>query len=159
MTGTSFARLLPPLNSFTHTPDPPMSSHMLRQKVAEVLTSVNLVGGQDGEQNSITIAPRSVTWSRAARRQAARNADTSGTAGVGIESDVPALFRAEILFLEASSADGEASTAGDGHDAPGASSRGASVKLVWHEGRDRSTVEALWKFILTKAQMVGHGDR
>jgi hypothetical protein len=29
------------------------------------------------------------------------------------------------------------------------------VELRWLEGRDRSVVEGLWKFILTKAGLVG----
>lgn len=166
MPGTSFARLLPPLNSFSHTPDPPVSSLRLRQKVIEVLRSVGLMEGDaqnsmgdDGE--TVKIAPVKVTWSRTARRQAAREAE-AGIAGLQAQGDEAALFTAEIVFTRSDSAAAavEASdTMGAGDDRSAqqkAAENGGTVKLVWLEGRDRTVVEALWKFILTKAQLLGH---
>ena len=160
MPGTSFARLLPPLNSFSHTPEPPMAIEELRRKVLQVLISVELATENGGNDSPISIAPVAVTWSRAARRQAARE-------GLTVTSGTPAksaLFRADFLF-ESAHGENRNTTPTGGTGAPqiteeaGGAASGGTVKLVWLEGRDRSMVEALWKFMLTKAQLLGHENK
>lgn len=163
MPGTSFARLLPPLNSFSLEPEPSLPPEILRKKVNEVLKIIQLGDEEVQEEKCaepISMTPQSNTWSRAARRAAARQAtDGSGST----TTDVAPLFRAQYCFVNVprNHAKGakEVEQEGLGESGPEASDVEAQrgrLELHWIEGRDRFAVEALWKFVLTKAELVGH---
>ncbi|KAI9638368.1 uncharacterized protein MKK02DRAFT_22258 [Dioszegia hungarica] len=165
--GTSFAKLLAPPNSFGLTPEPPLSTEILRDRIEGILRDVQLfppipsstacaqsaaetedtpsTGAQStaaDNANVIAIAPISNTWSRAARRQAARGGGSGSAAPSqpsGSGASAQPLFRATIHFL----------------DVRALPPPKPAVELRWLEGRDRSVVEGLWKFILTKAGLVG----
>jgi hypothetical protein len=106
------------------------------------------------EDGSILLAPRSNTWSRSARRQAARattsfdaSEQTKGTLNGDQEHTEP-LMRVRLSFL----APTPPTSATDGEW------RGATLTLHFLEGRDRSVVEAFWKFLLAKAGLVGRNE-
>ena len=115
------------------------------------------------DDGSIVLSPLTNTWSRAARRQAARapSIQNEGDAHpqIGLAEDVPPesttegnpLMRVRITFIPPvppNNADKE--DQGDW--------RGATLGLDFLEGRDRSSVDALWKFLLTKAGLVGRNE-
>jgi hypothetical protein len=99
------------------------------------------------------LAPRSNTWSRAARRQAAREHQSGGNdenvsadgvdTATGEEARAP-LFKAQLRVLQ--SAGGESTP---------------ELSMDWLEGKgkDRAGVEALWKFVLSKTDLVGKRPR
>lgn len=236
--GTSFAKLLAPPNSFGLTPEPPLSTEILRDRIEGILRDVQLfppipsstacaqsaaetedppsTGAQStaaDNANVIAIAPISNTWSRAARRQAARGGGSGSAAPSqpsGSGASAQPLFRATIHFLDVralpppkpagTTSPGKAKQDGkDGQDGQedrgtylGAEDEGREteegreskecravgvpevektaeetaytasrgrVELRWLEGRDRSVVEGLWKFILTKAGLVGGASK
>ncbi|WWD17985.1 hypothetical protein CI109_102431 [Kwoniella shandongensis] len=162
---TAFARLLPAPNYYNHRPRPSVPLDQLRKTVIDVFKNINLdpadnssdpasfVSHDDDREeetlNVIIISPISNTWSRAARRLAARQVEavssapavTTGaqaTEGSQGESPVLPLLRAKIKFV-AGSEDGASAT----------------LEMEWLEGRDRAVVENLWKFLLSKADLVG----
>jgi hypothetical protein len=162
--GTSFARLLPPLNTFHHSPHPPVSLDQLRKRLNDVVSAIGLAAdptlaaapasaAASGPRNILYLAPRSNTWSRAARRQAARehqsgvkdeDASANGvTTAIGEEARAP-LFRAQLRLSHSAERDGT-----------------AELGMDWLEGKgaDRAGVEALWKFVLSKANVVGKRPR
>ncbi|OCF38557.1 hypothetical protein I317_07667 [Kwoniella heveanensis CBS 569] len=181
---TSFAKLLPPSNTLNHRPQPAVPLDDLRRTVLAVLAGISLLsepadrsapvsphpaerdeGG--GVEDDIMLAPTKNTWSRAARRQAARRTDSDhavepseggGTSILHSSATEPhtdssaaarippvpnnntPLFRAKVRFVPPKREDevGE----------------GASIAIDWLEGRDRAVVEALWKFLLTKGGLI-----
>lgn len=111
----------------------------LVRAVLGVLRDVGL-GTDDEEEataNGVSLAPRTNTWSRAARRAGGR--EGGGKEGVGKEGggqlcavdDSPPLFRALLSFKP--------------------SERGASLVLEWTYGDHRDIVDAFWKFLIAKA--------
>ncbi|WVF70753.1 hypothetical protein IAT40_005547 [Kwoniella sp. CBS 6097] len=153
---TSFARLLPSPNSLTHKTQPAIPLESLRQTIMAVLEGISLAPPQtmisdaahSEEKGAISLAPTSNTWSRAARRQAARQAVERGVGGgregpselqnglQTVTTSTP-LFKAKLWFTK-----------------PVREGDGASVSLDWLEGKDRSLVEALWKYLLTKGELI-----
>ncbi|WWD09200.1 hypothetical protein V865_007322 [Kwoniella europaea PYCC6329] len=144
---TSFSRLIPQPNTFTHKPQPAIPIEELRQKVVDVLQNISLhyepIDG-DEEGNDVVMEPINNTWSRAARRALARQAgqfDEQGEDEKGNERQKePAkpLFKARIRFIP-----------------PLTAKDYSSITLDWIEGKDRSLVESLWKFLLNKAELIG----
>ncbi|WVW82082.1 hypothetical protein I302_104087 [Kwoniella bestiolae CBS 10118] len=148
---TSFSRLIPLPNSFTHKPQPAIPNEELKQKIQDVLKSANLVPlslstsqGEGQDENTVMIEPKINTWSRAARRALARKTErppdtTADTHPVQEEEGFSKpLFKARIQFIP-----------------PITLKDFSSISLDWLEGRDRSLVERLWKFLLNKAELVG----
>jgi len=140
---TSFARLLPPPNSFTVTS--PLTAREIAEKVNGVLESVKLEGfkldkvdaqAEEDAANdtnpdassdtavTITLAPTSNTWSRAARRGASTPA-----------TNAEALFRADLSVQRTEST--------------------SSLTLTWTWGPERGVVDAFWKFLVSKAGLRG----
>ncbi|WVQ85337.1 hypothetical protein IAT38_007502 [Cryptococcus sp. DSM 104549] len=152
---TSFASMLPPSNTFTHKPQPPIPLSTLRESLLALLRDISLDPtkesepaeyGVDGDgkedKDDITISPRSITWSRAARRQAAR-----GELAI-IDLSSPPLLRARLTLLPSPPPE-------SGESTPGEELVSGWVQLDWLEGKDWNEVDALWKFILSKAGLVG----
>ncbi|GFZ46189.1 hypothetical protein JCM24511_04436 [Saitozyma sp. JCM 24511] len=162
--GTSFARLLPPPNTFHHSPHPPVSLDELRTRLNDVVSAIGLAADStlaaapapaaaSEPRDILYLAPRSNTWSRAARRQAAREHQSGGNderipadgvdAAIGEEAPAP-LFRAQLRVSD--SAEGQ---------------EAAELSMDWIEGKgkDRASVEGLWKFVLSKANLVGKRPR
>nr|XP_018999717.1 uncharacterized protein I203_07602 [Kwoniella mangroviensis CBS 8507]OCF63178.1 hypothetical protein I203_07602 [Kwoniella mangroviensis CBS 8507] len=147
---TSFTRLIPQPNTFTHKPQPAIPIEELRQKVLNILQSISLhyepIDG-DEEGNGVIIEPINNTWSRAARRALARQVgqpDEQGEDDKGNESQKEAqnpMFRVRIQFIP-----------------PLTAKDYSSISLDWLEGKDRSLVESLWKFLLNKAELIGKKD-
>ncbi|KAK8865830.1 hypothetical protein IAR55_000978 [Kwoniella newhampshirensis] len=159
---TAFARLLPPANHFHHKPQPSIPLQKLQESVLEVLESINLdpnpskpdpawfvkmndMEGESSNSSEVIISPKSNTWSRAARRQAARQTEsvtisTSATKVAPAENSEISdpLLKAKIIFVTGSE-DGES----------------AMLEMEWMEGKDRAAVENLWKFVLSKAGLIG----
>ncbi|WVR05733.1 hypothetical protein IAU60_002758 [Kwoniella sp. DSM 27419] len=138
---TAFTRLLPTPNTFDHKPSPPMLLDDIRQSVVDVLLTIQLNPSKEStdraqyesdDLSTILLEPTSNTWSRAARRQAARAADQ------GHDQPQAPIFRARVRFAP-----------------PAREIDGASLALDWLQGDDRSEVEALWKYVLSKAGLIG----
>jgi len=127
----------------------------LRESVMGILRDTNLAPDEEsiasyGQEGSILLSPIHNTWSRSARRQATRKIPSSETqpeVNTGEESTEP-IMRIRLSFQSSVPSTSE-SQAGDGDW------RGATLTLDWLEGRDRITVEGFWKFLLTKAGLVG----
>ncbi|WVQ97117.1 hypothetical protein IAU59_004227 [Kwoniella sp. CBS 9459] len=174
---TSFAKLLPQLNTYTHRPQPALAIQDLRRTIYTVLEGISLrttectfndqktnsTGHDEDQVDDIVLAPTINRWSRAARRQAARQVATGSNPGTfdegeratttgldsmsesaGLEAKVPLdpsavipLFKARLRFVS-----------------PKREEEGASLALDWLEGKDRTAVEALWKFLLTKGGLI-----
>ena len=180
--GTSFARLLPPPNTWVHIPKDPIPLSQLSQTIREVLGGISLLppsGKSEADIEDATelmLEPRRNTWSRAARRQAARGEGEGVPDANGL---VDPLFRARLTVspgeVETPPSDlksleeleGEpssqqqagASTEALLSDGKNRGEMGSKVTLDWLEGRDRTIVDALWKFLLNKAGLMGKRDR
>ncbi|WWC86060.1 uncharacterized protein L201_000931 [Kwoniella dendrophila CBS 6074] len=157
---TSFSRLLPQPNTFSHKPQPAVPVEDLKRKVTDVLHSISIDFrypssdtancNEDQEKPVITIRPKLNTWSRSARRAIARQAEQSSdtTPGGSIdqsnqeEENSEPLFVARIRFIPPLTP----------KDFP-------SVSLDWLEGKDRTIVEGLWKYILTKTELIGKKEQ
>ncbi|WVO19840.1 uncharacterized protein IAS62_001130 [Cryptococcus decagattii] len=107
MENTTFTQLLPSSNTVRFYAPPTVSFATLKAKVLDVLRTVALDPSNDspdpaqyeGEtQDSILIAPRINTWSRAARRMAARQESKAVPEGQKKASKPPALFRCRIKY-------------------------------------------------------------
>lgn len=154
-------------NSFVHDEDE-RDLDEVRKAILDVLASVNLDATAD-EDGVIRLAPTANTWSRQARRAAQRAAQTAdgsaaGTGEVsGAQPETPAgqepLFRACLSFTQPEAAvsaeigaeDGAESGAEDGAEAVPKSTPKARATLDWQWGRDRTIVDAFWKFVIQKA--------
>ncbi|ORX39814.1 hypothetical protein BD324DRAFT_678907 [Kockovaella imperatae] len=187
MPNTSYARLLPAPNRLTHRPlQPPLAIELLRETMMPVLLECQLdpnssAQAEEQEDGTLNLSPRGNTWSRAARRQAAReNAQNS----MAIDEKAPQVagpvIRMRLSFLpptpltsegtqtqltdratgdsshaidDASSEPAPASTANG--DSTGTTSQGATLALDWLQGKDRALFESFWKFLLTKGNLLG----
>ncbi|RXK36723.1 hypothetical protein M231_06030 [Tremella mesenterica] len=212
--GTSFTRLLPLSNTFSHVPRPPIPIYELRERVMIVLRDIHLLevpelsydhtqrksetnlsvstknlnftfihsGNEVNDMRSkdstrgrdqmdqevrtrdrssnweieeIVLEPRINTWSRHARRHGVTNST---------EVTEP-LFRARLIFESSPRSDTEEITqvrnTNGGlrtEEITRVRSTGSGLRLEWLEGRDRTIVESLWKFILSKAQLLRSAD-
>nr|XP_019014743.1 uncharacterized protein I206_00829 [Kwoniella pini CBS 10737]OCF53524.1 hypothetical protein I206_00829 [Kwoniella pini CBS 10737] len=152
---TSFTRLLPPPNTFSHRPEPGIPIDELQKRVIEVLKSISLDPSNtsldpaeykvdDSETSTIILNPLSNSWSRSARRAQARlpsvpaNDPEIEAEVQNEEKNAEAIFKAEMKFIP-----------------PLTSNDFSSISLEWIEGRDRTLVEGLWKFLLNKAELIG----
>ena len=170
---TSFAKLLPPPNRMIHSPlHPPASVDQVRQSVASVLGDIHLLPVKNDvagswslleSEGSIILSPRRNTWSRSARRQAARTT-ASGEAGSAEQSsfdrqaggddqdsEIEPLMRVRLSFIPPAPPVSEVPV-GE------VNWRGAALALDFLEGRDRAIVDAFWKFLLTKAGFLGRAE-
>ncbi|KAL7423922.1 hypothetical protein Q5752_001507 [Cryptotrichosporon argae] len=164
---TSFAALFPLANTYAHAPATPMRLADLARAVLPVLADVGLytlspaeqaaaeaaeeegmngptdaVAEQDADEPKlILLEPTRDTWSRSARRAAARSA-AEPTSGQG-DATVPAaagatapdpIFRARIGFVP-----------------PPRRGGSAELRLEWVYGIDRRPVEGLWQYLVAKA--------
>ncbi|EIW69642.1 hypothetical protein TREMEDRAFT_30662 [Tremella mesenterica DSM 1558] len=147
--GTSFTRLLPLSTTFSHISHPPIPIYELRKRVMIVLRDIHLLEVPElsydhtqrksetnllsnWEIEEIVLEPRINTWSRHARRHGVTNST---------EMTEP-LFRARLIF----------------ESSPRSGRTGSGLRLEWLEGRDRTIVEGLWKYILNKAQLLRSAD-
>ena len=137
---------------------------MLGKKILTILTDISLMPTSSDDttavstlqqDNSIILSPTQNTWSRSSRRQAIRSAAYTQKLGTASEGDDPPLWvaptplmRCRLSFVPSVPPVGEAVV-------PGRDWRGATLCLDYLEGRDRSILEAFWKFLLTKADLVG----
>ncbi|AAW42333.1 conserved hypothetical protein [Cryptococcus deneoformans JEC21] len=146
MENTTFAQLLPSSNTVRFNAPPPVSLTTLKAKVLDVLRTVALDPSKDspdpsqyeGEtQNSVLISPRINTWSRAARRMAARQESKAEPEGQGEASKPLTLFRCRIKYVNS-------------HTRPMDGS--PSLEIDWLEGRreDREVWESFCNFLLSK---------
>lgn len=146
MENTTFAQLLPSSNTVRFHAPPTVSSATLKAKVLDVLRTVALDPSKDspdpsqyeGEtQDSILIAPRINTWSRAARRMAARQESKVEPESQREAREPPALFRCRIKYISSHA------TQVDGSP---------SLEIDWVEGRreDREAWESFCNFLLSK---------
>lgn len=155
--GTSFAHLLPPATTLSHTPVPPLDGAALRERVVAVLKTINMPVEwyKASEKASAVLVPMSNTWSRAARRQAQRDKTAQGGAPDGTQGTKqdtrPSL---EPLFIAKLSFEEQVKMAADESGAS-AHADGATLQLEWLQGKDRQVVDAFWKFLLTKAELLG----
>jgi hypothetical protein len=152
--GTSYARLLPLANRLIHTPShPPFSVEQLRKAVTEVLTGIKLVSSPPRLGDVVELGPMSNTWSRAARRQAVRDSAVPGTPTPveNVSSSHDPLFRAQISIISPlPPARPEVEEQSE--------QMGASLAFDWTWGRDRGIVDGFWKYLLTKAGLLGSQD-
>lgn len=156
--GTSFAHLLPPATTISHTPVPPVNSAALRERVITVLHTIDMPVEWDNSSEGASAAvlvPVLITWSRAARRQAQRAKAAEGNAlgtpespTQGSQASPEPLFIARLSF-EAQTHPTDAKGGGM------ALANGATLHLEWLQGKDRQAVDAFWKFLLTKAELLG----
>lgn len=175
-----------------HTPlHPPMSTDRLRVVIADVLKQIQLlpaksasdtqpnqtpgfvttaeVGSKAGPSSrvwSVVLEPKSNTWSRAARRQAAREA-AEGDKGVQASSppSTPMIVvRISVippLPPSAKNPNRTSLTTGDGGTTTAQTEgdwRGTTLALEFMSGKSRDIVDGLWKFLLTKANLLGTGN-
>lgn len=140
-------------NSFVHNDDE-RDLEELKTSILAVLESVGM-NTAASDEGVIRLAPQSNTWSRQARRAAQRaaqgvaelasadggNADSTSEAAPATEGEP--LFRARLTFSTPQASD----SAEGGIDA----APKARAVLDWDWGRDRTTVDAFWKFVITKA--------
>jgi len=167
--GTSFVKVISPARTLRHTPlHPPLSVEQLREAIEPVLAEVKLSPGSaecEAVSDGYVIKPKTNTWSRAARRQAAR-AENAGEEAPTVDSSAKdPLFIAQLAFLgprfsaqpEATASNNEAKDdTDDGVKTSGTSSVvNARLTLEWTYGEDREIVDAFWKFLLTKAGLLG----
>lgn len=145
-------------NSFVHNEDE-KDVEEVKKAILAVLESVGLDTTAD-DAGVIHLAPKSNTWSRQARRAAQRAAqEADGSAGgagqtSGSQPEAGAsqepLFRAQLRFAgpeaSASATDAEASAAAVAEAVPK-----ARAIMDWEWGRDRTLVDAFWKFVIQKA--------
>lgn len=146
MENTTFTQLLPSSNTVQFYAPPTVSFATLKAKVLDVLRTVALDPSNDspdpaqyeGEtQDSILIAPWINTWSRAARRMAARQESKAVPEGQKKASKPSALFRCRIKYVSSHV------TQVDGP---------LSLEIDWVEGRreDREAWESFCCFLLSK---------
>ena len=152
-----------------HAPQhPPLSVDQIRKAIIPVLMDIKLAPGSVDcsiQDDGFLIRPKTNTWSRAARRQAARaEIDPAGPAEAEPTSAEP-LFVAQLSFLGSRfSAHPESQSVpvhSEVHETrkePSAETSNvvnARLVLEWHYGEDRGIVDAFWKFLLTKAGLLG----
>ncbi|WRT63970.1 uncharacterized protein IL334_000897 [Kwoniella shivajii] len=150
ISNTSFSRLLPHPNTFHHKPQPSIPLEELKEKILQVLQGIQLdhssvshqADCQEADDKLMYIQPMINTWSRSARRAVLRQQDQATTTPASLinaneTSDTP-LFKARISFIP-----------------PLTAKDHSSISLDWMEGRDRTMVEGLWKFLLSKAELIG----
>lgn len=153
--GTSFAKMVSLSNSFVHDEEE-KDLDEVRQAITDVLKSVNIDTTAD-EEGVIHLAPTTNTWSRQARRAAQRAAqyaeggeEASAALPESSTSQEP-LFRARLSFTKP---EAPASTDADREsdvEAPSPSVPKARAAMEWQWGRDRTIVDAFWKFVIQKA--------
>lgn len=176
--GTSYAKSLPPANTFHHVPiSPPLTVDDLRKLVIEDLAAVHVpyteapagtsqAGptedlGITAGAGSITIRPLANTWSRAARRKAARGEveDVSAMdedAPQGGAKDNQSMFEACFRFIPPvpPKQHGQFPTVETITFSADGDWRGATLCLDWISGSDRETVYAFWSSLLKRAGIV-----
>ncbi|ORY33763.1 hypothetical protein BCR39DRAFT_519100 [Naematelia encephala] len=155
--GTSYTRLFPPPNTLSHTPsNPPMTLLELHSKIFPIIQSIQLSPPPIGisnpisewtDENTILLTPYLNTWSRAARRQAARGELLIND----IEQNKEPIMRLLLRFVSPAPPQNEMERKVRGND----EWTGASLELEYVWGRDRAAVDSLWKFLLTKAGLLG----
>ncbi|KAK1925018.1 hypothetical protein DB88DRAFT_525720 [Papiliotrema laurentii] len=171
--GTSYTKLISTSNTLRHTPlHPPLPLDQLREAVIAVLKSIKLGPGSSGSnlfKDGIVLQPSTNTWSRAARRQAAREQTGADPTPKGepTASEGKLLFTARLSFIDAVP---PSKVTADGADEvenaykPRSITerlgrqgdwRGATLTLHVIAGRDRDIVDAFWKFLLNKAGLLG----
>nr|ODO02552.1 hypothetical protein L204_01289 [Cryptococcus depauperatus CBS 7855] len=156
---TSFARLLPPSNTYILTPLPRLPISDLKGKIVDILKTIDMNpsnGSSDPAEydqsnpNIITVAPSVISWSRAARRQAARSEKSKqqeDKVGPPNEPHKPLpILRARLSFV---------STMLGKQYTDRAPEEDAHLQVDWLEGRreSRELLENFCKFILSKADM------
>lgn len=116
--------------------------------------------GISGEQadGSILLAPIANTWSRAARRLAARAVpECTGQPYPEILLPTPnpvppsPIFRARLSFVSPAPPSANLVEQPLAHQ----DWRGGTLRLDWTYGGDRGALEGFWKFLLTKAGLLG----
>ncbi|ODO11849.1 hypothetical protein I350_00633 [Cryptococcus amylolentus CBS 6273] len=139
---TSFTQILPPSNMYMLHAQPGISIDALRTTLLETLASIELepvqsepstaTGSQSDGDDVIVLAPKANTWSRAARREAARIAASGEKPAVPSESS-QSVFRTKIRLVKGSD-------------------EGSQLEIDWTdgEGKDRETWESFCKFLLSK---------
>lgn len=148
-------------NSFVHDEEE-KDLDEVRKAILDVLESVSMDTTAD-EEGAILLAPTTNTWSRQARR-AAQRAAQNPEAERETTSDQPEasatadpLFRARLRFSKSEAPASAAVEAvagtegGSGEDADGLALPKARATLEWQWGRDRTIVDAFWKFVIQKA--------
>ncbi|OWZ61579.1 hypothetical protein AYX15_06227 [Cryptococcus neoformans] len=146
MENTTFAQLLPSSNTVRFHAQSNISLTTLKANVLDVLRTVALNPSKDSPdpsqyegktQVSVLIAPRVNTWSRAARRMAARQENKAEPEGQGEVNKPPTLFRCRIKYI-------------CNHSRPVDGS--PSLEIDWVEGRreDREAWESFCNFLLSK---------
>lgn len=172
ISGTSYSKLISHSNTLRHTPiHPPLSTTQLRQAVLPVLESIKL--GSEGanafkSKDEIILRPPANTWSRAARRLAARGDAIDQSK----EQDQPMeprdnLFAARLSFIDPIPPSEAACNESDEienaykkrttHATTGMNGdwRGSTLILHFLSGEDRDIIDAFWKFLLNKAGLIG----
>lgn len=156
-TFTSIVKYLPPPNTWTYRPLERIRKPLALEVVSDFVSAALRAAGIDadlpsdsgrssfqdgdrrtGSRKSWTIAPHAVTWTRAARRNRAKDA-----------LDVPRvpLFHACIRVEEADDPDRDRRSS---VDLDGKRDDNVVVALDWLRGTDRKVVDGLWAFLIRK---------
>ncbi|KAK4688642.1 U6 snRNA m6A methyltransferase, partial [Tremellales sp. Uapishka_1] len=123
---TSFARLLPLSNIWVYICIASSASLAdTRICAAATLKAIGLISNdRQANENELILAPKTNTWSRAARRLAKRGQPEPD------DPSSPPLMKLCLRFLERN---------GEGR-----------MELQWLEGRDRNLADGFWKFLLSQ---------
>lgn len=143
-------------NSFVHDEEE-KDLDEVRKAILVVLESVSM-DTMANEEGAILLAPTTNTWSRQARRaaqRAAQNPEAEGEATTSrpeASANAEPLFRARLSFEKPeapvpAATECDAGTGGDGDVAL----PNARATMEWQWGRDRTIVDAFWKFVIQKA--------
>ncbi|WVQ71056.1 hypothetical protein IAR50_000581 [Cryptococcus sp. DSM 104548] len=144
---TSFTQILPPSNTCILHAQAGTSDDTLRTVLLETLASIDLeplqsdapagTSAQAENEDTILLAPKANTWSRAARREAARMA-ALGEKPAAPSEPGQSVFRTKIRLINGSDE--------EPHPQP------SSLQIDWTdgEGKDRETWESFCKFLLSK---------
>lgn len=132
----------------------------LREAVLTVLGEVNLQPEDDGGAHHagdrLVLSPQSNTWSRSARRQAGRiirldaDGDQVPSEDNVAETNLEPIMRVQLSFVAPTPPQAVEGVEGEW--------RGAKLILVFLGGRDRTVVEGFWKFLLSKAGLLGRSQ-
>ena len=132
----STARYLPPPNTWTYRPLERTGKILhisdIHDIVEAALRSARVDIESDEDARSVrVVAPRAITWTRAARRK-----------GPG-ESSAEPLFRARInVATPEASRRAQSPSVETNHD--------SVISLDWIRGRDRNLVDGFWAFLVRK---------
>lgn len=133
----SIAKYLPPPNTWTYRPLERRGKALQIATIHQIVDAALRAAGVDAESDedkgwNRAIAPRAISWTRAARRK-----------GPGESSTTP-LFRARIRVMTPDAGRRARSPPAEENE------QNVTITLDWLKGRDRNVVDGFWAFLVCK---------